>query len=513
MVLGYLIGRIKIGIFSLGVAGTLFAGIAMSALNTKLSLPPIIYILGLILFIYTTGISLGPTFFAGLKTTGLRDNILALIVIIFGATSVVGATLLLDFDGKLATGMYTGTFTATPALAGVLDALKGTSAVPVVGYSIAYPFSIIASLLLIGVMRRVWKIDQKHGAGTDESINPHTVHYLRKAPVTASEIAAKSHANIVISRLLSGGSLILPKNDTLIRHGDYATVVGTPHDYELAAEWMGKKSSHVHLEAEQQKLHERRVFISNRKLAGRKLGKLKLREKYNIVVTRVRRGDTDMVVHDDFIIELGDRLRMVGAHADIDRAANYLGDSYQSVAHTDILSPAIGISLGVLLGALAIPLPGGRELSLGAAGGTIIVALVLGALRRTGPLVWQIPYATNLAVRQLGLMIFLAGVGSTAGSAFSKALSDPKSYLLMGVSFIIAAATVSIMLFVGYKMLKIPYSRLSGMVAAMNTQPATLAYVNDLDKTNDADVGYASVYPMALIAKILIAQVLLIMLS
>lgn len=513
MALGYLIGKIRFGSFSLGVAGALFAGIIVSAISPDLALPPLIYTLGLILFIYTTGLSLGPTFFSGLKRTGLRDNLLSFGIIFIGAAMVVVTALMFKFDGLIATGMYTGTFTVTPALAGVLDAINDSSALPVVGYSLAYPFSIVASLLLIGIMRRVWKIDKKESTNIDASINPHTVLYLRKDPVAVQDVATSSKANVTISRILSKGKLSIATDNSVIKNGDYVTVIGTPGDYNLAVKWMGRKSSRVHLETEHHHIHERRVFISSIKLAGKSIAQLKLQQKFNVVATRLRRGDIDMVVHDDFIVELGDRLRMVGSHVDIDKAAKYLGDSYKSVAHFNVLSLAIGISLGILVGLITFPLPGGKEISLGAAGGTIIIALILGGLRRTGPLVWQIPFATNLSLRQLGLMMFLAGVGSTAGSAFAEALGDPISYQLMIISLLISLVSVFIMLIVGYKFLKIPFSRLSGMIAAMNTQPATLAFANGLTKTEDANIGYASVYPMALITKIIIAQVILLLLT
>lgn len=512
MALGFFIGKIKIGNFSLGVAGALFAGIMISAISPDLALPPIIYMLGLILFIYTTGISLGPTFFASIRKTGLRDNLLAIGMIIFGTFLVILAAKILNIDGALATGMFTGTFTVTPALAGVLDTLGGNSAIPVVGYSLAYPFSILASLILIGILRKAWKIDSHESTSVDNSINPHTVHYLRPESVKVKNLTEQIKANVTVSRIFTKGHLDIANDDTTINHGDYVTVVGTPRDYTIALKWMGKESTKMHLLAQHGDLHERRVFVSNTQLAGKTIGQLNLDKKHKVVVTRVRRGDIDMVVSKDFIVELGDRLRMVGKHKDIDEAAAYLGDSYKSVSRFNVLSLSVGVSLGVLIGAISWPLPGGREISLGAAGGTIIIALILGALRRTGPIVWQIPFATNLSIRQLGLMMFLAGVGSTAGQAFAEALSDPTSYYLIAASLIISLVTVASMLIIGHKLLKIPFTKLSGMVAAMNTQPATLAYANNLTKLDDANIGYASVYPMALIIKIIIAQILLILL-
>ncbi len=515
MAVGYVVGRVRIGSFSLGVAGVLFAGIAISALDPRLALSPIIYQLGLVLFVYTTGIALGPTFFAGLRKTGLRDNALTLGMVTLGGVGIAVIASLLHLSASLATGLYTGTFTVTPALAGVLESLGGKNAAPVVGYSLAYPLSVLASLLLVGVFRKLWKIDaQERERSTSASLNPHSIQYERTDTVKVGDVSKLTGTYVSVSRIKYKGKVTVAKPAHDIHPGSVVTVVGTDQDVEKVVKWMGKRVTQHRLEFEENEYRHRRVFISNEKVAGKRLGDLHLNRNYHVALTRIRRGDIDMIAHDDTVLELGDRARMVGTQQDLDAAALYLGDSYTKVSHFSIMTFAAGIALGIALGAITIPLPNGGSFSLGAAGGTIIVALVLGALRRTGPLVWQLPYGTNVSIRQLGLVVFLAGVGSTAGSALvKKALSDPASYYMMAASFALSLVVVTAMLVVGYKLLKIPFTRLSGMVAAMNTQPATLAYANELTKTDEANEGYASVYPLSLLGKIIIAQILLILLT
>lgn len=510
---GYVLGRLRIGNFSLGVAGALFAGIALSAWEPQLALPSLIHTLGLVMFVYTTGLALGPTFFATIRKTGLRDNLFTFGILVFGVVLSFIAAKYFVIETGLAAGMYTGAFTVTPALASVLEALPKESAEPIIGYSLAYPFSVIASLLLLGMFRKLWKVDEQETSSDSDGINPYTVRYTREEPCSVQHVAMLSGTNIAISRISKHGKLRVAKSTDVIEKDSLVTVVGTREASQKAAAWMGEIAKDAKLELENTQLGYRRVFISNNKLAGLTVEKLQLDSKYNVIVTRVRRGDVDMVAHDDLVVEPGDRLRIVGSKENVAKASKYLGDSYKHASEMNIFTFALGICIGVLLGAIPIPLPGGSVFHLGAAGGTIIAALILGALRRTGRLVWQIPYSTNLSIRQFGLVMFLAGVGSQAGGSLMKALADPKSYIVMALAVVLSLIAVTAMIIIGYLWLKIPFSKLSGMIAAMNTQPATLAFANDQTKTEQANIGYATVYPLSLIAKIILAQLLLIALS
>lgn len=512
--IGHIIGKIRIGSFSMGIAGALFAGLIISSLDPRLALPSIIYHIGLVLFVYTTGLSLGPTFFNGLKKTGLKDNLFMTGALIVGLVSTIVAAGILGLSTALSAGLYAGSFTVTPALASAMETLGDTSD-PIVAFSIAYPISIIASFLAIGLFRKLWKIDQLESNRKDTTLYPRTVLYTRNKPCLVKDLPKAVGANIRVSRIHSDDDpLHLPRPDQKINKGDLVTVVATPGNFEKAVKWMGEKATEddqIHTQLDH--LRFRRIFVSNTEVVGKKIKSLKLYDKYRVLPTRVRRGDIDMVVSEDLVVEAGDRIRIVGALEDIKKAGKFLGDSYKQVSEPYTFSPALGMALGVAIGAITIPLPGGSAFALGAAGGTILVALILGAVRRTGKIVWQIPYSTNITIRHLGLLIFLAGIGSQAGGSMVAALSDPLSYKLMAAVAAISLVTVTSMILVGYKLLKIPFTRLSGMVAAMNTQPATLAYANSQSKTDDANAGFASVYPLALIGKIVLAQILIIILA
>ena len=510
---GYALGRVKIGNFSLGVAGALFAGIALSAWDDRLALPSLVHTLGLLLFVYTTGLALGPTFFSAMKKSGMRDNMFTLGVIVAGVIAAFFAAKFFAIEAGLAAGMYTGIFTVTPALAGVLESLPEGSAEPIIGYSLAYPFSVVVSLLLLGAFRKVWKIDQAEALETGDTLDQHVVRYTREDPCAVRDVAMFAEAKIAISRLSKRGKLRVAKSTDIIEKGSFVTIVGTSMDTKKAVEWMGEEVPDAKSELEDVQFGYRRVFISNNELAGLTIGELSLDRKYDVTVTRVRRGDVDMIANDDLAVEPGDRLRIVGRQKDVQRASKFLGDSYKHASEMNIFTFAVGMTLGMLVGMIAIPLPSGAVFSLGAAGGVIIVALILGALRRTGRFVWQIPYSTNLSIRQFGLVIFLAGVGSQAGGSLMEALADPMSYIVMALAVALSLLITGAMIIIGYKFMKIPYSKLSGMVAAMNTQPATLAFANDQTKADQANIGYATVYPLSLVSKIILAQILLIVLA
>lgn len=511
--IGYILGRIKIGNFSLGVAGALFAGIAISAWEPRLALPSFVHTLGLVMFVYTTGLALGPTFFSTMKKSGLRDNMFTFGIIAFGAIVSFIAAKYFAISTGMAAGMYTGIFTVTPALAGVLEAMPSGHAEAIIGYSIAYPFSVIVSLLLLGFFRKIWKIDAKEASETTVSIDRYTVRYTREEPCAVRDVPMLASANIAISRLSKRGKLRVAKSTDIIEKDSLVTIVGTQGESKKAAAWMGEAAPDARSELENTSFGYRRVFISNNSLAGLTISELELDRKFNVIITRLRRGDVDMVAHDDLAVEPGDRLRIVGKQDDVRKASNYLGDSYRLASEMNVFTFAFGMALGIAVGFIPVPLPNGSVFQLGAAGGTIVVGLILGAMRRTGNLVWQIPYSTNLAIRQFGLVMFLAGVGSQAGGSLMDALSNQQSYIVMALAMGVSLLVTGAMIVLGYRIMRIPYTKLSGMVAAMNTQPATLAFANDQTKTDQANIGYATVYPLSLIGKVVLAQLLLIALT
>lgn len=524
--IGYLLGRIKIGGVSLGVAAVLFVGLAFGALDPNLKLPDIIYLLGLALFVYTIGLSSGPSFFASLRRKGLRDNLLVLGVILLSTAIAVAAHFAFRLSGPLTAGMFAGSLTNTPALAAVLEQIKNSDpgqvsdaalAIPVVGYSVTYPMGVLGMILTIYVVQRLWKVDyaaearglRDLGAVREEIIT-------RTARITSPKIDGRNlgelfrnmHWDVVFSRLQHDSELGLATSDTYLHVGDLVTIIGCPEAVERVIADIGEPANEP-LEMDRQTLDFRRIFVSNPNVAGMRLSELDLPRKYGALITRVRRGDVDLLPRGDTVLELGDRVRVVTRRDNMEAVSSYFGDSYRQLAEVDVVSLGLGLALGLLLGMVPIPLPGGVTFTLGFAGGPLIVALILGWRERTGPIVWSLPYSANLTLRQVGLTFFLAGVGTRSGYSFVSTFSQGGGLSIFIAGAIITMLAALLTLFVGHRVLKIPMALLVGMLAGLQTQPAVLGFANEQTGNDLPNIGYATVYPTATIGKIIAAQLLL----
>ncbi|MRR57800.1 MAG: transporter [Deltaproteobacteria bacterium] len=527
--IGYPLGRIKICGSSLGVASVLFTGLAIGSLHPELKLPEIIYVLGVALFVYTVGLANGPAFLASLRRQGLRNNLLVVGILVFAAGLTVLSQKLFQLRPALAAGIFAGSLTNTPALAAILDIIKHTVsrdllnrflADPVVGYSITYPMGVIGSILSISILQRIWKIDyaaeakQLRGFGVaTEPLKNSTIRVTcqEAVGVTIEELRKRNGWDIIFGRIRHGGSVSLADPSSCLAIGDQVTAVGVGEELELVTRFLGERSD-TELDLDRSEFDYRRIFVSNPKLVGRRLRDLRLKENYGAIITRIRRGDDDILAGGDTILELGDRVRVITDRDRIDAVSAFFGDSYRAVSEVDILTFSLGLAFGLFLGTLPIPLPGGSELRLGFAGGPLLTALVLGTLGRTGPLVWSLPYGANLTLRQIGLILFLAGVGTQAGYGFVTTFTQEGGLLLFGLGIVITSTAAIAMLWIGYRVLKIPMSLLIGMLAGLQTQSAVLGFALEQSRNELPTVGYASVYPVATIAKILLAQLLLTML-
>ena len=528
--LGYVIGRIKIRGFSLGVSAVLFVGLFFGALHPDLKLPEILYLLGLVLFVYTIGLSSARGFFAAFKRKGLRDNALVLSMLIFAAVLSAVAHLVLLLSVTVTAGLYAGSMTNTPALAAVLEQIKGFAppaqldqllAEPVIGYSVTYPVGVIGLLIAIGVLQRVWRVDyraeeqrQRDMAGVNRHLFNRTIRVTKSEACghPIHELIRTQQWDVVFGRVKQGEELTLVHGWTKFSPGDLVTIVGAQEDLDRIAAFLGEESAE-HLELDRSELDYRRIIVSNPKVAGHQLHDLNLPQQYGAVVTRVRRGDVEFLPHGDTMLELGDRIRVLTSRNNLDAVSSFFGDSYRAVSEIDILSFGVGLALGLIVGLIPIPLPGGATLRLGFAGGPLIVALILGYVERTGPIVWTLPYNANLTLRQFGLVLFLAGVGTRSGWAFVTTFSQAGGLSIFIAGAIVTCATAFITLIVGYKLLKIPMSVMTGILSGQQTQPAALGFALEQARNELPNIGYATVYPLATIAKIVLAQLLLSLLQ
>lgn len=525
--IGFPLGQVRIAGVHLGIAAVLFVGLALGALDPRLELPALFQTFGLVVFVYTIGLAGGRAFVDAFRRSGLRDNALALALVL--GTGAVTALLarLVGLSGPLAVGLFCGSLTNTPALAAVVDAMGAAGAtparqaLPVVGYSVAYPIAVIGGIVAIALGRRLFRVDLAAEAASLSDLGAsgeRLVH--RTARVTRPDIGQRSldawrerqHWKLIFGKYQRGETAGLLVEGSFAQPGDLVGLVGVEKDLEGAVSFLGEPSP-VALDLDHSQIDSRRIFVSNGELAGKTLAELRLPQTRGAMVTRIRRGDVDLLPTKDSRLELGDRVRVICRRERMDGVTRYFGDSYRRLSEIDGMSFGLGIALGLLLGLLPIPLPGGGRISLGMAGGPLVVALVLGALGRTGPITWLMPYSANLTLRQLGLIVFLAGVGTRSGHAFADTLAQGGVLPLVGGAVALTTTVSLAALGIGHRLLGIPYSLMMGIFAGTCTQPALLAYGTEQTGNDLPQVGYTSVFPVATVAKIVLAQLLLSLLG
>lgn len=512
MAVGGALGSIKIKSFSLGPAAVLFTALAFSAYDERLRLPQILGIFGLALFAYVIGVGAGPSFFAALKTGG---RALGVVVgaLLLGALVTVLAGNALGLSGPILSGVYAGALTNTPALAAASEAWS--SDLPTVGYSVTYLFGVLGMLLAAAIGMRQSAPKKALAPVVEDPVPPKldgmTIRVETPGLPDLGTLADEYAHHIVFSRIMRGdspghpGEVDVATDDAVPVPGDILTVIGDPETVEQFAARVGHPSS-VALTLDRSSVDYRRVAVSNPKVAGQSLGDLRLRRRFGAVATRVRRGDVDLLATDDLVLQIGDRVRIVAERRRMSEITEFLGDSEKGAAAYSITSLALGLALGVLLGELTFPLPGGSEFALGLAGGPLLVGLVVGRAGRTGPVLWSLPHGVASTLSQLGMMLFLAYAGSNSGSALADALGSPTGPRLLAVGAVVTIVTAATVILGGRLLAGMYGPRMGGVLAGTQTQPAVLAYANETTKDDPrVNLGYALVYPAAMIVKVVVA--------
>ena len=518
--LGAALARVRIKGVGLGPAAALFAGLAVSAIEPDLAdLPAIIPLFGLALFIYTIGLASGPAFFGGLRQDGFKVSVA--VIVLLGAIGLVvaGASALFDFDDGARAGLFAGSQTNTPALSAALEQLapeirEGEVTDPVVGYSLAYPLGVLSMIAAAGMSLRRLQHPSRRDARSaptvarSRDVTSATVIVTRSDLPDLGELRTWEGERLTFSRVEHDGEVDLATNDVRLAPGDLCTVIGDPEVVDRFVDWAGHRSER-HLALDRRKLDFRRISVSRRELAGARLREVDLEGRFGAMATRVRRGDADLVVDRDFVLRLGDRVRVVGPAEKMGDVAEALGDSDRGLSEVDPLGFATGLAIGLLLAQVAIPLPGGGEVELGVGGGPLIAALVLGTMSRTGPFTWQIPHAANLTIRQLGLLLFLGGVGIRSGATFADAVGTSVGLQLAVAGVLVTVATAAMTTIMVRVLGRDPVDG-AGMIAGIQTQPAVLAFAAERAEGDErVDAGYALVFPLAMILKLIIVQLLI----
>lgn len=524
--IGYLIGNVKIKGISLGVAAILFTGLVFGALDTRLSIPKVIFSLGLILFVYSIGLSSGTAFFQSYKKNGLRDFFFILIMLVVSGCIAFLLALAFGFSAASITGIYAGSTTNTPALAGVLDFVQNSydSSISdplsndlVVGYSFSYPMGVLGGIIGILIMEQWLKIDYKAEKETlkkeypiGEQLTSTTLKVQNEEvlDIALRDLRNKYKWDVVFGRVKKDKKVMLSNYDMELELGDTIMVVGSEEEIARVEKVVGERTKNK-LSYDRNKYDVRRIFVSNRNVVGRSLASLDIQKNYNAIVTRIRRGDIEMLAKSGTVLEQGDRIRFVARRSDLKSLARFFGDSYTASSKVNLFSFGLGIGLGLLVGMFKIQFTDTFSFQLGNAGGPLIVGLFLGAVRRTGPVVWALPYSANVTLQQIGLILLLASVGVSSGNTFIESLNSEAIYFIL-VSGIISILTALFTLYVGYKIVKIPFSILMGIVS---NQPAILDFALSRSDSSLPSFGYTMVFPIALIGKIIIAQILFVVMQ
>ena len=541
--LGYPISKLRIAGASLGVSSILFAGVALGALvvvpeldaATRLHLSlemKLVYELGLAIFVYAMGLGIAHSFWAAFSGAGLRKNATVLVALGTSAFTVAGVARLLTATGlfacnsRFAAGLYAGAFTNMPALAGVIEALRrqGADALalaqPTVANAIAYPIGVMVPMLSIVLSRRWFKVDlQEEAKGLHRyasgggRLTASTIEITSAGEgMTHVDLRDRANCKVVFGSLQRGGETRIAPLDLALRCGDRLMVVGAPEDVARATRALGRESE-VALQHDLRELDSVRVFVSSYEVIGIPLRELQLPEKHNGIITRLRRGDQWFVPEADMVLELGDRIRVVTSRDNLRAMETLFGDSYRELSEASFLTFAMGLAAGLALGQVPVPLGHGIVFRLGFAGGPLLAGLILGRYHRLGPFVWNIPYSANHTIRQFGLVLFAAGIGIISGEGFRFIIGSNFAVLPVFLGSALAVCLVAdlIAFWVGYRLLGIPLNVLYGILAGMYTQPVVLGYANQQTRNELPNVGFATVYPLATILKIVLAQVLLVL--
>ncbi len=525
--IGYFVGNISIFGSKLGVAAVLFVGLAFGATNSDFNVPQIIFEFGLVLFVYSIGLSSGPAFFKSFKNNGSRDLVFVLLMLTLSVVVAVLIYYIFAFDASTTAGLYAGSTTNTPALAGVIDLINQSKLADketliehlAVGYTYSYPMGVIGVMAAIVLMEKVFKVDYteeksilKKRYNIDEEIGSMSILITNPAVENYQlrDLKRQFNWNVVFGRILDiDGQYSLPNWDTILRLDQKILIVGTEEELAKAIQFLGEESEEK-ISHDRTDFDSRRIFVSDPRVVGRKLSELSLEQKFSAIITRIRRGDTDMLADSNIVLEQGDRIRFVAKRKDLKALSTFFGDSYYESSKVNIFSFGLGIAIGLLIGTIEFTLPGGVSLKLGYAGGPLLVSLILGAIYRTGSMVWTLPYSVNITLRQIGLTLLLAVIGLRSGNTFVQSLSSGGGLYLFGAGVIMSTLTACMSLAIGYKLFKLPYSLLMGF---MSNQPAILDFAITRSKNTIPMIGYTIMFPIALIMKIVYAQLLYLFLQ
>lgn len=528
---GLYLGRLKVFGISLGITFVFFAGIMAGHLGFVVNKDMLYFAqsFGLILFVYALGLQVGPGFFSSLKKGGVAMNMMGLGVIVLGLimTLVFHWTTGISLSNMV--GLLCGAVTNTPALGAAQQALLQVDPLNTKGVTdmalacaVAYPLGVVGVILAIVILRALFvnKKEQKQKEQRD------TTTYVAEFQISNPGIYKKSIKEVmkltdkhfVISRIWHNGKVCIPTSDTLLQEHDHLLIISVKSDVESIKVLFGEQENvdwnkeDIDWNAIDSQLISRRIVVTRNRVNGVKLGSLRLRNLYGINITRVNRAGIDLLASPDLRLQIGDRLTIVGEANAVNNVGKILGDEIKRLDNPNLLAVFIGISLGVLLGALPINLPGiSTPVKLGIAGGPIIIGILMGAFGPRFHLTTYTTQSANLMLRQLGIVIYLAGLGIESGAHFFETVFRAEGLVWIALGFLLTIVPVLIIGFIATRFYKLDYAHNVGMLCGSMANPMALSYANTTVEGDEPSVSYATVYPLSMFIRVISTQLILML--
>jgi putative transport protein len=500
--LGSLVGLIPFGPIRFGPAGALFVGLALGVLDPRLGLGlELIRTIGLALFVYTVGLAAGPTLIRTFRRQAPMMIGSAVVLLLVGVSIVVTGSLL-GVGGGFLGGAYAGVGTSTPTLAAATQAAGNED--PAVGYALTYPIGVILGILAVQLeMSRKRKSPKDKPSAAAAGLTDVTCVVEREAHLL--DVPGAAEGLVRFSFWSHDGSVDVAAQKETVEPGERVVVIGCDDAVTEAVQWLGRRA-HTHLAHDRTEVDYRRVLLSKSRLSGKSIADLDIAGRYGGIITRVRRGDLDLLAKEDLHVQLGDRMRVVVPRGRMGDVTSYLGDTERGVSEVNAVSLGLGLSLGFLLGLVSLPL-GSINLSLGVAAGPLVVGIFLGWRERTGPIVWSLPTGASATLRQLGILLFLAGVGLSSGPALAASITQPVGLKLLAVGVVAAVVGACLLAFLGDR-LGVSPTRGGGLIAGFIGNPSLLAFANTKAADERVNEGYATLFAVDQVVKVVLVQVI-----
>ena len=527
--LGLYLGRFKIKGVSIGSTWILFVGIILSHFGLR-SNPTVLAFMkdfGLILFVFSIGLQVGPGFFASFRKGGVRLNLLAMTMILLAVVITVAIHLITGESLFTMTGVMSGAVTNTPGLGAAQQTLadSGTAAASAStlasAYAVAYPIGVLGVIFLLILSKSMFKIDLKHEQeqlekDQDAGEKARRMHCQVSNPAiygkTLAQVAEVIHGNFVVSRILHDGEILVPGPETVFHQGDKLLIVTDNNDVDAVRMVFGEEVPMHHGDWLKMDSHmvTRRLSITKRSLTGKRISELGFRHKYNVTATRVIRSGIELVARPALILQMGVSIQVVGTEEDINRVAKIVGNKPETLSHPNLVPIFMGIAVGVIFGSIPITIPGiPQPVKLGLAGGPLIIAILLGHF---GPKLKITTYTTvsaNMMIREIGISFFMAAVGIDAGKTFVSSITSGGFWWILYGALITIIPVLAVIL-LSRLVFKLNFYEICGLVSGGTTDPAVLSFSQNLYGTDYASVNYATVYPLSMFMRVLVAQLLIL---